>query len=136
MPIINPTAQNAAVVAIVELIDIGSGVAVLELRTGNPPADITDPPTGTLLASENLPDPAFSSPSGGVVDYMDLPIAVTGLANGNIGHYRVTDQDGDTVIHSASVGVGIGELQVNKLDVTLSEDIEITAFSLAMPSGA
>lgn len=136
MAIISPAAQNAAVAAVAALIDAGSaGSAVLELRTGAPSADIEDPPSGTLLATANLSNPAFSSPIDGVVESEDLPIAMAGLDDGEIGHYRVADRDGNTVIHSASVGVGVGELQVDSLSVETSEDITVTAWTLAMLNG-
>ena len=56
---ISTAARNAACNGIVDLIDGGTGAGRLEIRTGDPPTNLSDASTGTLLATLTFSNPAF-----------------------------------------------------------------------------
>lgn len=118
----------------VDLIDVGTGTAKLQLRSGTPPAALTDPAAGTLLAEFDLPNPAFGAAATGVATANAIA-ATTGLAAGDVGHFRVLDRDGAVVQDSGSVGTtGSGqELELNTITISTGVDVEVTSWTVTMP---
>lgn len=90
-------ARNAATDAVVDLVDQGSGTAVLQIRGGT-----------TVLSEHNLSDPAFGDAGDGGADVGEAianAIAdATAGATGTADNYVVRDQDG-TLTWEGTAGV-------------------------------
>src|SRR5690606_27410908 len=87
-------ARNAAVNAVVDLVDGGTGAGYVEIRTGTQPATVDDPATGTLLVTIELAPQAFSSAVGGTATLESVPRGGTAEGTGTAGWFRVYDGDG------------------------------------------
>src|SRR5690348_3378218 len=100
---INTAARNATAAAVAALVDAGSGAGRLRIYSGSQPATPATSPSGTLLLEVTLNDPAFGSPSTGVVTAAQSPaLATTGLAANTAGYYRIVDST-----EAAGTGLGI-----------------------------
>lgn len=75
--------------AIVDLIDVGAGTAVLEIAT--------DSGFGTVLISYNLNANAFGNSSGGTATANGFPKTAAASGTGNGTHWQVKDRDGNVV---------------------------------------
>lgn len=140
MPIRLPSAsRNAACDAVVDRLDLGSGAAVLEIRSGAQPATANDAASGTLLATFTLADPAFGSAGSGSAGSAALagtPRTAVGGADGVAGWCRALDSDGATVLDgSVSVTGGGGDFQLNTTAVSVGVNLEISAGAMVMPAG-
>ncbi|NUW45557.1 hypothetical protein [Nonomuraea rhodomycinica] len=130
-----PTAaRNAAIDAVVDLLDAGAGAATIEVRTGSQPATANDAATGTVLATFTLADPAFGSASSGVATLASTPRSTTGVAAGTAGWFRAKDSNGNTVFDGA-VGTSGAELNLNTLTISVGVNVEITSGTMTMPAG-
>lgn len=116
----------------VDLIDTGTGTAKLQLRSGARPANLTDAAAGTLLAEFDLPDPAFGAAATGVATANAIT-AVTGDADGDVGHFRVLDRDGTIVEDSDSVGTSGTELVLGTITISTGVDVSVTSWTVTMP---
>lgn len=139
---LSTAARNAAVSAIATLIDGGSGPGVLRIYTGSQPAGPGTSPSGTLLAEFTLNDPAFGSPSSGVVT-LDITPAVEDTsadATGTAGWFRLLDST-----EAASTGLGVvdgtvtatgggGDLTVNTVSIVSGATVTVTSGTLTMPA--
>ena len=138
---INTASRNAAVAAVAALVDGGSGVGVLRVYTGSQPATPATSPTGTLLLEMPLSDPAFGSPSTGVVT-LDITPAVTGdgITTGTAGWFRILDST-----EAAGTGLGVidgsvtatgggGDLTLSTTSITTGLTVTVTSMTLTMPA--
>lgn len=122
----NSTAISAAD-SIVDLVDGGD----LRLRTGAQPAQGDDAATGTLLATFNLPTPAYSA-AADAAPHADATLQTvadtTGAAAGAAGYYEVRDSGG-TVQWTGSVTAtgGGGNLQLNDVNIAIGQTVQITS---------
>lgn len=132
MPRFAASVRTAVADAVVDQIDVGGGTAVLQLRTGNAPSNITDAAAGTLLASFNLPNPAFGAASAGVATAGAIS-PTTGAAAGTVGHYRVVNRGG-TAVWDANYSTG--GLTLNTTTVSVGVDVEVTGWTVTAPAGA
>jgi hypothetical protein len=132
-----PTAsRNAACDAVVDLLDAGAGAGTIDVRVGAQPASANDAPTGTLLATFTLADPAFGGAALGVATLDATPVlATTGLAAGDAGWFRAKDSNGATVMDgSVTATGGGGQLELNTVTISVGLDLEITAGTVTMPA--
>lgn len=82
---------------------IGPG-AQIRFWTGSPPASTAAAATGTLLASVTLGGDWAAPASGGAKSLSGTPVAVSVVAGGTIGYFRVFD-NGNAACHvQGSVG--------------------------------
>lgn len=116
-----------------DAIDVGTGTAVLQIRSGPQPASADNADAGTLLASFNLPNPAFGAAVGGVATANPIS-ATTGSAAGTAGHFRVKDRNGTTVM-DGSVGTSGADLNLNTVTISVGVNVEITSWTVTMPAG-
>lgn len=130
------SARNAAADAVAALIDADVGAGALVIRTGGQPASANDAPTGTILATFALADPATTAAVLGVATFDTTPVlSTTGVAAGTAGWFRITDNSGDTVLDGAvTVTGGGGELELNTTTISIGVTVEITAGTLTMPA--
>lgn len=135
MPLLASSVRAAMNDAMVDAIDSGAGTAVLQLRTGSAPAATTDAAAGTLLASFNLPNPAFGASSSGVATANTIS-GTTGAAAGTVGHYRVVNRGGTCVWQSNSVGTSGTALVLNTTTISSGVDVTISSWTVTQPAGS
>lgn len=124
---------NAAADAAVDLVDGGSGPGTIEVRTGGKPATPATGPTGTLLLTFTLNDPAFGSAVNGVAALDVSPdVAATGVAAGTAGWFRVKDSNGVAVLDGAC-GTSGAELNLSTTTVSIGLEVTITSGSYTQP---
>lgn len=134
---ISTAARNAAVAPVAALVDADVGPGSVQIRTGAKPAAVSDPATGTLLATLTLADPAFTGPVAGVMTLDATPVLTTsGVAVGNAGWFRMFDNSGDAVMDgTVTATAGGGDLELNTVSISIGLTVEITAGTLTMPAG-
>jgi hypothetical protein len=134
---ISTAARNAAVSSVAALVDADVGAGTIDIRSGGKPAAVSDPATGTLLATVTLADPAFTGPVNGVMTLDATPVLATvGLANGAAGWFRMFDNSGDAVLDGTVSATGGGaDLEMNVTAISVGLAVQITAGTLTMPAG-
>ncbi len=133
---VNSDVQNAAADGAVDTIDVGAGTAVLEIYSGSAPGSIGGAPAGTLLASFNLPNPAFGAAAAGVATLQGVPISTTGVGDGTAGYARIRDRNGDTNFDTEDLGTSGTEVVLSTLTISTGLDIDLTAGTITMPAGS
>lgn len=83
------TSVDEIVDAVVDLIDVGSGTAVVEFG---------DSGLVAVYASYNLNDPAFGASSGGLATANGFPKSATASGTGTATDYQVKDKNGTVVL--------------------------------------
>jgi hypothetical protein len=127
--------QDAAVNAIAARVDAGAGPGVLRIYTGAQPADADDAPTGTLLVSITLADPAFGASSAGVAQLAGTPRSGTAVASGTAGWFRIVDSNGVTVVDgSVTATGGGGDLELDNTNIATGQQVSVSALSLSIPA--
>lgn len=123
--------------ALVDSIDSGVGAGSIQIRSGTQPAQADDAPTGTLLVSMNLPEPAF----GAAVDNDPGAIAtanaisnVAASGTGTATWFRVTDGDGNTVMDGDCGEGGSGaDMILDNADINSGQDVQVNSWTVEMP---
>ena len=138
---ISAAAAIAACDAIVDLIDnvASPDNADVEIRTGNPPADVDAAATGTLLATFQMPNPAFgnavdAAPGGQAT--ANLPATVQAVATGTAGYFRVYDGAGVAVwqgIIDLTAESPTADMTMNSVAITNGADVDITSWTVTVP---
>lgn len=106
--------------------------AVLKIRTGAAPTNITDADSGTVLATLSLPSDwmaaAASGSKGKAGTWEDTSADATGTAE----HFRVYASDGTTQHIQGSVTAtgGGGDMTVDNTSFAAGQSFTVTAFSL------
>lgn len=134
---ISTAARNAAVSAVAGLVDADVGPGTIDIRSGSKPAAVSDPVTGTLLATLTLADPAFTGPVAGVMTLDATPaLATVGVANDAAGWFRMFDNSGDAIMDgTVSTAGGGGDLEMNVTNISVGLAVQIIAGTLTMPAG-
>ncbi len=104
--------------------------AILQIRTGVPPADCASASTGTVLATLPLPATYFAAAAGGAMAKTGTWEDVSADASGTAGHFRIFDSGVTTCHMQGTCGVGTGDLQLDSTIVVAGQDVVITAFTL------
>lgn len=118
---LSTAAKNAAIDAVVDLLDAGAADANGDIK-------IYDS-TPTLLATLQCSNPAFGAAAAGVA----TAAAITGaaaVATGTAATFEACDRD-NTVVFEGTVGEsGSGEACIlNTVNIVSGEDVSITAFT-------
>jgi hypothetical protein len=106
--------------------------AVLEIRSGAPPANPAAADTGTLLASLSLPADYMNAAAGGVKTkngtWEDLIADNTGIA----GHWRLKDSTATVcgAQGTCSLAGGGGDMILDNTNITAGQSFTVTAFTL------
>ena len=134
---LSTAARNAAASAVaVGQMVLGTGTAVLQIRSGAQPATPDTTASGTLLATVSLPNPAFGTPATGVSALLGTPITAAFVAAGTAGHFRVLNRNGDAVMDGdITVTGGGGTLQLSNVTIASGVDVVITGTSYTQPLG-
>jgi hypothetical protein len=107
--------------------------AVLLMRTGAPPAAITDADSGTVLATLALPADWMAAASGGSVSKSASAWAdASADAAGTVGHFRIYASDGTTQHAQGTVTAtgGGGDMTVDNAVFAPAQTFTITSFTL------
>jgi len=127
--------RSAAADAVVDRLDAGAAPGTIKVYSGSQPATPATAPTGTLLLTFTLNDPAFAAAATGVSALDIAPdLTATGVAAGDAGWFRAADSDGNTVLDGAC-GLGGSELNLSTLAVSIGLEVTITSGTYTQPQG-
>lgn len=105
--------------------------AVMKIRTGAPPAAITDADSGTVLATLALPSDWLAAASGGAKAKSGTWQDASADAAGTAAHFRIYASDGVTQHWQGTVtatGDG-GDMTVDNTSFAAAQSFTVTAFS-------
>lgn len=125
----NDALINAEATAFKDLFDGGT----LQIRSGGQPANPNSGATGTLLATINLPDPAFGAAAGGVISKTGVWQAVA-VANGTAGWARFISAD-TTHTFDVSVAESAADLIIDDDAIVSGGVVTCTGFTFTCPNG-
>ena len=138
---ISAAAAIAACDAIVDLIDnvASPDNADVEIRSGPPAASVDDAAAGSLLATFQMPNPAFgnavdASPGGRAT--ANLPATVQATAGGTAAHFRVLNGSGVPVWSGDIQITGespTADMEMNTTAISNGADVDITSWTVTMP---
>lgn len=104
----------------------------VEIRSGSA-ADIDSAPTGTVLVTFTLPNPAFGSAASRVATLNAVtPVTATVANAGGTVHYVVKDS-GSAVIGNGTAGTSGTDMILNTLTWSIGDDVSITAWTTTQP---
>lgn len=128
---ISTAVRNAECDAAVDLIDTGGGPGYIEIRTGAPPTNVSDPDSGTLLGTCPFGATAFGA-AGASNPGEARANAITSDTNadnsGTAGHFRIKKFDA-TVLMQGTCGLGSG-------DLSFDNNVIVAGGVIAIASGA
>jgi len=106
---------------------------ILEIRTGNPPANTSAVDSGILLVSMTLPADWLGVASNGAVSKLGTWSA-TASAGGTAGHFRIKDSTGTTVHIQGTVTAtgGGGDMELDNTNIASGQTVTINAFSITV----
>jgi len=106
--------------------------AILKIRTGSPPDSISDPDSGDVLASLNLPANWMSAAANGSKSRSGIWQDAAADATGTAGHFRVYANDGSTphLQGTITVSEGGGDMTLDSVSVEAGNPLTITGFVL------
>lgn len=122
-------ALAAALDAVWDRLDAGTGPGVIKIYSGSVPANGNTDPAGTLLVTLVCEDPAFAAASAGSKD-IDPPAAVNAVATGTAACFVAEDSDGNNVATgdvTATGGGGVIELVTTS--IVSGQPVQLTAFN-------
>lgn len=130
--------QQAASNAIVDLIDADAGAGTLKIYSGTQPASANDAVAGTLLAELTFTTTAFgSADSAGTAASATITGDTSANATGTASWARIEDNSGDNVF-DCNVGEAADTpfITLDNKSIVSGGTVNVTAFSITMPSGA
>lgn len=106
--------------------------AVLKIRSGAPPANITDADSGTVLATLALPADWMAAASAGSKAKAGTWEDTSADAAGTAGHFRIYASDGTTQHIQGTVTVtgGGGDMTVDNVVLAAGQTFTITGFTI------
>jgi len=106
----------------------------LEIYTGGQPADPNSAPTGTLLVTITIPNPAFGSAVLGVISKSGTWSAVA-VATGTAGWARFISSDTlKTFDVLVTEDPDINDLLINSADITLGNTVTVVSLTIETPA--
>lgn len=105
----------------------------LEIRSGSQPADPDSAASGTLLATIDLPSPAFTSASNGVIS-MDNTWSGSTVATATAGWGRFKNAAGNMNM-DVSVGESATDLIIDDDAIVSGGIVTVTSFTFTVPDG-
>ena len=121
--------RNARLDAIETAISTG---AVLKIRTGAAPTNISDADSGTVLATLTLPSDWMAAASSGSKAMSDTWQDASADAGGTAAHFRIYASDGTTQHIQGTVTAtgGGGDLTLDNTSISAGQVVSITGFTL------
>lgn len=121
--VLSNASKNAAVDAVVDLVDGGAGVGNLVLKTAG----------DTVIADLDMSDPAFGSAVGGVATANAIAIEVV-LAAGTITKFDLVDSN-NIIVASGTVGLtSSGEdLELSSVAMNTGDKVEVSSLTYTAP---
>lgn len=106
--------------------------AVLKIRSGAKPTNITDADAGTVLATLNLPSDWMAASSGGVKGLSGTWQDSSADNAGTAAHFRVYASDGTTQHAQGTVTAtgGGGDMTVDNAVFAAAQSFTVTAFNI------
>lgn len=120
--------RNARLDAIESSIGIS---AIMKLRTGAPPTNITDADSGTVIATISLGSDWMNPASSGTKVQNGTWQDASADAAGTVGHFRIYASDGTTQHIQGTVTAtgGGGDMEINNTVVAAGQQITVTGFT-------
>lgn len=118
-------------------IDGDAGPAQMRIYTGAQPASADTPPSGTLLATIPLNDPAFAMTGAGTATLDNTPVPTgVGVAAGTAGWCRISDNSGDSAVDgNISSSGGGGDFEIQTTTISIGLDVPAESGTIVMPGG-
>jgi hypothetical protein len=127
------SARNASTNGVVDLLDVGGG-GTLTIYTGSPPADPQTAPSGTLLATLVLSNPAFGSAASGEADANAITDDASADATGTAGWFRLADAAATGIIDGTITATGGGgDIEFNTVSFVAGGVVSIDSLSVNQP---
>ncbi len=106
--------------------------AILEIRTGSPPADCATASSGTLLASCTLPSDWMNAASGGTMTKNGTWQDTSANGTGTAGYFRIFDNAGTTCHIQGTVTLtgGGGDMTVDNTSFVTGQAFLVSTFTL------
>jgi hypothetical protein len=124
MPVLATKARNAAVAAVAALMDEGSGAGALVFRTA----------ASAEVATLQFSDPAFGSPSTGVVT-ADTITPDTSATGGTTDRATLEDSDAEVML-TASVGTSGEDINLSSVVIGAGDTVSVSSLTMTMPAGS
>lgn len=118
--------------ALLDAIETAIGAsAVLKIRSGAPPTNITDADSGTVLATLNLPSDWWAAASGGTKAKSGTWQDASADASGTAGHFRIYASDGTTQHIQGTITAtgGGGDMELDNTSINAAQVVTITGFT-------
>jgi hypothetical protein len=126
---ISTAARNAAANAIGALCNGGT----IQIRTGAPPANVSDADSGTLLGAPGFGGTAFGSAANGTAAANAISSA-TAAASGDAGHFRAKDGSSNTVFQgTAGNAADSADMTFDNKSIVAGGTIAISSLTLTVP---
>lgn len=104
--------------------------AVLKIRSGTVPTNITDADAGTVLATITLPADWMAAASGGAKAKSGTWEDTSADASGTAAHFRIYASDGTTQHIQGTVGTSGTDMIVDSVSFTAGQSFSVTSFTL------
>src|SRR3954470_23615405 len=106
--------------------------AVLKIRTGSPPANITDADAGTVLATCSLPSDWMAAAASGSKALSGSWADASADNTGTAGHFRIYASDGTTqhIQGTVTLTAGGGDMTVDNTSFASGQAFSVTTFTL------
>jgi hypothetical protein len=106
--------------------------AVLKIRSGAVPTNITDADAGTVLSTLNLPSDWMAAAASGSKALAGSWTDASADATGTAAHFRIYATDGTTQHIQGTVTAtgGGGDMTVDSVSFTLGQAFSVTTFTL------
>ena len=106
----------------------------IEVYTGTQPADPNSGPSGSLLVTIDIPNPAFGSPRGGVVTKSGTWSDIA-TGTGTAGYARFISADTlKTMDIPVSNVPASGMLLINDVDITIGNTVTVVSLTITEPA--
>jgi hypothetical protein len=119
--------RNARVNAIETVIGTS---AVLKIRSGAAPTNITDADSGTVLATLTLPSDWMAAASAGAAAKSGTWEDASADATGTAAHFRIYASDGTTQHMQGTVGTSGSDLNLDSVSFTAGQAFSVTSFTI------
>lgn len=105
---------------------------ILRIRSGAAPANITDPDSGTVLATLTLPTDWMAAAASGSKAKSGTWSDASADAAGTAGHFRIYASDGVTVHMQGTITAtgGGGDMTVDNTSLAAGQEFTVTSFGI------